>query len=289
MKDISYSALSNAALRAAESYYPEDERLFYDRIAFYLLPPLWKLFLKLMKFSPLREMIFSKRDREMPGVIGNLLYRTKYIDDVLKENLKEIEQLLILGSGFDTRAYRFDGVEKLKVFEVDHPQTISKKRKGLKKLYKKIPDHVRLVEIDFDKKKLEEVLLDNNFAFNKKTLVIWEGVTQYIEQKSVDKIFDFFADLETGSKILFSYVKKEIVDGSDRSEVDQQIISFVEEMGLDWKTGIESSKIETILNDNGLNLIEDVGREEYKKRYSHLTSREINIYAGERIVYAEKR
>jgi len=289
MKDISYSALSNAALRAAESYYPEDERLFYDRIAFYLLPPLWKLFLKLMKFSPLREMIFSKRDREMPGVIGNLLYRTKYIDDVLKENLKDIEQLLILGSGFDTRAYRFDGVEKLKVFEVDHPQTISKKRKGLKKLYKKIPDHVRLVEIDFDKKKLEEVLLDNNFAFNKKTLVIWEGVTQYIEQKSVDKIFDFFAELETGSKILFSYVKKGIVDGSDRSEVDQQIISFVEEMGLDWKTGIESSKIETILNDNGLNLIEDVGREEYKKRYSHLTSREINIYAGERIVYAEKR
>ncbi|PUU94587.1 SAM-dependent methyltransferase [Halanaerobium sp.] len=289
MKDISYSALSNAALRAAESYYPEDERLFYDRTAFYLLPPLWKLFLKLMKFSPLREMIYSKRDKEMPGVIGNLLYRTKYIDDVLKENLKEIEQLLILGSGFDTRAYRFDGVEKLKVFEVDHPQTISKKRKGLKKLYKKIPDHVRLVEIDFDKKKLEEVLLDNNFAFNKKTLVIWEGVTQYIEQKSVDKIFDFFAELETGSKILFSYVKKGIVDGSDRSEVDQQIISFVEEMGLDWKTGIESSKIETILNDNGLNLIEDVGREEYKKRYSHLTSREINIYAGERIVYAEKR
>jgi len=289
MKDISYSALSNAALRAAESYYPEDERLFYDRTAFYLLPPLWKLFLKLMKFSPLREMIYSKRDKEMPGVIGNLLYRTKYIDDVLKENLKEIEQLLILGSGFDTRAYRFDGVEKLKVFEVDHPQTISKKRKGLKKLYKKIPDHVRLGEIDFDKKKLEEVLLDNNFAFNKKTLVIWEGVTQYIEQKSVDKIFDFFAELETGSKILFSYVKKGIVDGSDRSEVDQQIISFVEEMGLDWKTGIESSKIETILNDNGLNLIEDVGREEYKKRYSHLTSREINIYAGERIVYAEKR
>lgn len=289
MKDISYSALSNAALRAAESYYPEDERLFYDRIAFYLLPPLWKLFLKLMKFSPLREMIYSKRDKEMPGVIGNLLYRTKYIDDRLKDNKNKMEQLLILGSGFDTRAYRIEGVQKLEVFEVDHPQTISKKRKGLKKLYKKIPDHVRLVEIDFDKKKLEEVLLDNNFAFNKKTLVIWEGVTQYIEQKSVDKILDFFADLETGSKILFSYVKKGIVDGSDRSEVDQQIISFVEEMGLDWKTGIESSKIETILNDNILNLIEDVGREEYKKRYSHLTSREINIYAGERIVYAEKR
>lgn len=288
MKDISYSALSNAALRAAESYYPEGERLFYDGVAFYLMPPLWKLFLKLMKFSPIREMIYSKRDKEMPGVIGNLLYRTIYIDDILKENINGIEQLLILGSGFDTRAYRIEGIEDLEVFEVDHPQTISKKEKGVKKLYENIPEHVKLIEIDFEKRNLEEVLKENNFDKTKKTFVIWEGVTQYLEKAAIDKVFDYLADLKNGTKLVFTYIKKEVIDSSSRSEADQKIISFAEDMGSAWKTGFESSEIEKLLKVRGFKLIENLGREVYKKRYSHLTSRELSIYDGEKVVYAEK-
>jgi len=288
MKDKSYSALSNAALRAAESYYPEDERLFYDQTAFYLLPPLWKLFLKLMKFSPLREMIYSKRDEEMPGVIGNLLARTRYIDDALIENIEKMEQLLLLGSGFDTRACRIKGIEKIAVFEVDHPETLSKKRAGLKKYYNEIPEHLNLIEIDFEKKDLSEVLSKNNFNRDKKTFVIWEGVTQYLNKEALYQVLDFFAQLSRGSKILFTYIKKEVFDSSERSEVDQKIISFAEEMGVPWKSGFKKVEIENILKTRGFRLIEDVGKDQYKKRYSQLTEREISVYAGERIVYAEK-
>jgi methyltransferase (TIGR00027 family) len=289
MKDKSYSALSNAALRAAESYYPEDERLFYDGPAFYLMPPLWKLFLKLMKFSPLREMIFAKRDEELPGVIGNLLYRTRYIDDILRENLEEMEQLLILGAGFDTRALRIEGIESLKVFEADHPQTISKKRKGLKNIYQELPEHLSLVQIDFEKKDLSEVLLKNNFNKNKKTFVIWEGVTQYLEKEAVDKVLDYFSELKSGSRVLFTYIKKEVLAASERSQADQKIIDFVKEMGSPWKTAFKSTEIEEILKSRGLELIENVGRDEYHKRYSHLTKREISIYDGERTAYAVKK
>jgi len=289
MKDKSYSALSNAALRAAESYYPEDERLFYDEAAFNLMPSLWKLFLKLMKFSPLREMIYAKRDKEMPGVIGNLLYRTKYIDDILRENLEEMEQILILGAGFDTRALRIEGIDGLKVFEVDHPQTISKKKKGLKNIYQELPEHLRLIEIDFEKRALKEVLQENNFDENKKTFVIWEGVTQYLEKEAVDNVFDYFAELKSGSRVLFTYIIKEVVAGSERSQVNQKIIDFVKDMGSPWKTGFKSTKIEDILKSRRLELIEDVGRDEYKKRYSHLTKREISIYHRERTVYALKK
>lgn len=289
MKDKSYSALSNAALRAAESYYPDDERLFNDEAAFHLMPPLWKLFLKLMKFAPLREMIFSKRDKETPGVIGNLLYRTKYIDDILRDNLEEMEQLLILGAGFDTRALRIEGIERLKVFEVDHPQTIFKKKKGLKNIYQKLPEHLSLVEIDFENKDLKEVLAENNFDKSKKTLVIWEGVTQYLEKEAVDKILDYFTELKSGSRVLFTYIKKEVLADSERSQADQKIIDFVKEMGSPWKTGFKSTEIEEILKSRGLELIEDVGRAEYQKMYSHLTKREISIYDGERTAYAVKK
>jgi len=242
-----------------------------------------------MKFAPLREMIFSKRDKEMPGVIGNLLYRTKYIDDILRDNLEEMEQILILGAGFDTRALRIEGIDSLKVFEVDHPQTISKKKKGLKNIYQELPEHLRLIKIDFKKRALKEVLQENNFDISKKTFVIWEGVTQYLEKEAVDRILDYFAELKSGSRVLFTYIKKEVLAASERSQADQKIIDFVKERGSPWKTGFKSIEIEDILKSRGLELIEDVGRAEYHKRYSHLTKREISIYDGERTAYAVKK
>jgi methyltransferase (TIGR00027 family) len=288
MKDKSYLALSNAALRAMESYYPKDERLFYDRVSYYLLPPLWKLFLKFMKFSFLRRLLNSMREKQMPGVIGNLLYRTKFIDEILKENINEnIEQVLILGAGFDTRAYRLEGIQDIIFYEVDCPETIFKKKERLKKLYKDIPQNVNLLSIDFEENKLEEKMKKSNFNKNKKTLVIWEGVTQYIDKEALNNVLDYLSSIKSESKLLFTYIKKEIIDGSNRSEIDQNIISFAEKMGSPWKTGINRAEIEELLENKGLILLKDVGAKDYKKLYSHLTKREINVYNGERLAYVE--
>jgi methyltransferase (TIGR00027 family) len=288
MKDKSYLALSNAALRAMESYYPKDERLFYDRVSYYLLPPLWKLFLKFMKFSFLRRLLNSMREKQMPGVIGNLLYRTKFIDEILKENINEnIEQVLILGAGFDTRAYRIEGIQDIIFYEVDCPETSFKKKERLKKLYKDIPQNVNLLSIDFEENKLEEKIKKSNFNKNKKTLVIWEGVTQYIDKEALNNVLDYLSSIKSESKLLFTYIKKEIIDGSNRSEIDQNIISFAEKMGSPWKTGINRAEIEELLENKGLILLKDVGAKDYKKLYSHLTKREINVYNGERLAYVE--
>lgn len=40
----------------------------------------------------------------------------------------------------------------------------------------------------------------------------------------VDKFLDYLASLKTGSRVLFSYIKEDIVDGADRSEIDKKII-----------------------------------------------------------------
>ncbi|NIQ51934.1 MAG: SAM-dependent methyltransferase, partial [Gammaproteobacteria bacterium] len=62
----------------------------------------------------------ARRERELPGVIGSLLCRTRYIDDALREALEAgARQVVVLGAGFDTRAYRLDGMDAAAVFEVD--------------------------------------------------------------------------------------------------------------------------------------------------------------------------
>jgi len=287
MKNKSFSAISNAALRAMDSFYPEEDRLFNDKIAYKLLPPLWKFFVWIMKISFLREMIYKIRNKQMPGVIANLIYRTRYIDDLLIENLKQdIEQVLILGSGFDTRPYRFKS-EKVIYFEVDHPDTMKIKKERIKKHLDKQNYNVEFITVDFEKDNLSEKIDKSSFDKNKKTLVIWEGVTQYINAEAVDNVFDFISTFQSGSKLIFTYVKKGIIDGSKRTELDEKILSYTEEKGSTWIFGIDEEKIADFVNERGFFLKGDVGADYYQQRYSKLIERDLKSYHGERTAYAQ--
>src|SRR5512136_204935 len=106
----SFSAEVMAFYRAAESAKPEAERLYYD--------PLAKSFLRL----PLRLLAGSRllsgmaiwffTERWFPGGVGVVLARSRYVDDCLKDCLADgIGQLVILGAGYDSRAYRFRALE----------------------------------------------------------------------------------------------------------------------------------------------------------------------------------
>lgn len=287
MKNKSFSAISNAALRAMDSFYPEEDRLFNDKIAYKLLPPLWKLFVWFMKISFLREMIYKIRNKQMPGVIANLIYRTRYIDDLLEENLKkDIKQVLILGSGFDTRAYRFRA-ENVIYFEVDHPDTMKLKKERVKKHFKNQSDNVEFIAIDFEKDDMKEIIDKSSFNEKKKTLVIWEGVTQYISADAVDNVFDYVSTFEPGSKIIFTYIKKSVIDGTKRTELDEKILSYTEAKDSSWIFGIDEGKIADFVKERGFFLKGDVGADYYQQRYSKLIERDLKSYHGERTAYAQ--
>ena len=58
-----------------------------------------------------------------PGPRASAVARTRLIDDLVTDARSSIGQLVILGAGFDARAYRLPGLEQVTVFEVDHPAT----------------------------------------------------------------------------------------------------------------------------------------------------------------------
>jgi methyltransferase (TIGR00027 family) len=103
----SFAGVATSATRVVELYTPEDKRLFDDPYVLKLLPFGWRLVFRLLFLPGLRQVILSLRERRMPGTLGAILCRTRYIDDVLKRSLGDgIDQLVILGAGFDSRAYR---------------------------------------------------------------------------------------------------------------------------------------------------------------------------------------
>jgi methyltransferase (TIGR00027 family) len=149
--------------------------------------------------------------------MGFLAARERHIDEYLAACLAGgIQQLVILGAGFDARAYRFEEFKRgVKAFEVDHPASQQAKLEKLKKIFGQAPPHVVYVPIDFNIQSLAQRLLECGYDENRKTLFIWQGVTQYLTPSAVDDTLAFIANNSgEGSSVIFDYMYSTLLDGS---------------------------------------------------------------------------
>jgi len=250
-----------AAYRAAESLRPEAQRVCYDPFARHFLGPRLRLLTRNRWLAGL-GMHFA--DRVAPGAPGEVIARTPFIDDCLKKRIADgIGQLVILGAGYDTRAFRFRQLLKaVKVFEVDKPATQAEKVDRARKLTRATPVHVIYVPVDFDKDSIEERLVARGYDPTVKTMFIWEGVTMYLTAEAVDQTLDFVAERSgPGSSIVFNYIHKAVVDGTDVSDAAARWRAALERRGAPARFGIESGQVEDFLAQRGLSVIEraDVG------------------------------
>lgn len=285
----SFAGAGTAATRVIELYCPADKRLFDDPLALKLLPVGWRVFLRLAYLPGLRGALLSLRERRMPGTLGAILCRTRYIDDVLRRSLDDgIDQLVILGAGFDTRAYRIAGMDQVRVFEVDLPGTRRLKQTRLERVLGAVPASVTLIGMDFHRQNLGDILRAAGFREGRRTLFIWEGVTQYITAGAVDNALAFVSGVSgVGSAIAFTYVRRGIIDGTARPEWLGSFLSFARSVGSPYLFGLDQTQVEQYLADRGLRLIDDVGAAEYQDLYLKPLGRELNVFDGERVAFAQ--
>ena len=97
-----------------------------------------------------------------------------------------MRQYVILGAGMDTFAFRRrDMLERLDVFEIDHPATQAFKRNRIAGLGWEIPAQLHLVSLDFTKEKLDDILKCPPYDLCAITFFSWLGVTYYLSRDSV--------------------------------------------------------------------------------------------------------
>ena len=258
-----------ALFRAIESDRPADVRLFEDRFARGFLPPSLQLVYQFSRLPTIGALIPWLINRWWPGPLGAGICRTRYIDDGLRAALRDgVAQVLILGAGFDSRAYRIAGIERTRVFEVDHPATQAAKRERLGRILGRLPAHIVFVPIDFNQQTLDTVLMAAGFQPTLQTFVVWEGVTNYLNADAVDTTLRFLAGATpSGSRILFTYIHRGILDGSVRFEGAQESIVTVGRAGEPFTFGFDPAELPAYLAARGLTLIEDVGAADYRARY----------------------
>jgi methyltransferase (TIGR00027 family) len=277
-----------AVLRGLESARPESERLLDDPVSLRLLPRPWRWVLRLLQGTGLANVILTRRERDLPGVIGSLLCRTRYMDDVLRASLGEgVEQVVILGAGFDTRPYRIAELEGIAVFEVDHPGVQSAKRQALERAPIPRPQHVTLVGVDFEHEDLGGALAAAGFQKGLRTLFIWEGVTQYISEDAIGDTLAFVAAAGgPGSELVFSYIRKDVISGSAARDAERRVMARAAGGGAPWRTGLDPADVPQLLGRYGLEVVEEVGGEEYRERYLAPAGRGLATLRAERVVLA---
>jgi len=273
---------------AIEQHFPEGARIINDALAYRILPFAMRMFLMLTRPSFVRDWMVRVTEKRTPGIWAMVMCRKRYIDDKAADFAHgQAETMVNLGAGFDTRAYRLPALAEVPVWEVDQKENIDVKRSRLKGVFGDVPAHVTLVPIDFDREKLADVLALHNWPGDTKTFFIWEGVTQYLTGAGIQTTFSFLARARAGSRLVFTYVCKDFIDG--KILYDQEYL-YKKMLLKDkiWSFGIDPEDVVDFLGMYGWRVLEHLGYEELAERYVKPTRRRLDSTAIERVVYAEK-
>jgi methyltransferase (TIGR00027 family) len=239
----SWTAIVAAARRAIESEKPAAERICYD--------PLARKFIGWIPYLFIKTIVVFQERRKAP-LPKYILYRYRFFDDYIQKCLASgITQLVNLGAGWDSRAYRGELLErKVRTFEVDHPATQAEKIRKVKKLFPEIPTHVIYVPIDFFSGTLDAILA-HGFDRSQRTLFLLEGVTQYLDAGTVESILAWIgSNASAGSTIILDYKfppkRKQPRKGRRR------MVSFMERLAAEERThAMEKQQMDELLSRTG--------------------------------------
>ncbi|AKB30832.1 hypothetical protein MSSAC_0156 [Methanosarcina siciliae C2J] len=285
-KAAAKTGVGPTVLVAIEQYFPENQRIIEDDLAYRILPLGMRSLVWLMRFNSVRAWMIRVTEKDTPGIWGGMMCRKRYIDEKLIKSVNQVNAVVNLGAGFDTRAYRLPALSEMPVWEVDQPENINSKQTRLCKLFGAVPSHVRLVPIDFDREELGPVLASYGYSEDMRTFFIWEAVTQYLTETGIRVTFDFLAKAEHGSLLAFTYTRKDFLDGRVMYGWENIYKKYVRDKI--WLFGMDPEEWPDFLEGYGWQVVEHVGYEELAARYIRPTGRELASTPVERIVYAEK-
>lgn len=266
--ESSRTAYGTTLFRAIESRRPEGDRVCFDPMAKEFLEPPVKMIARIPALS--RRALKKFDGRGLGASYGFPVVRTRVIDDLLEERLRDgIKQLVIIGAGFDSRAYRFKEIPgKVTVFEIDHPATQGLKTKKVKKLLGGFPGHVLYVPVDLDRDDLWAGLMEKGYVSTVRTLYICEGLTMYLGGDAIDGMFSSIAGCSgPGSIIVFDYAYESAVNGTSDAEDAKRWLEFLNNLGEPPRFGVPEGGVGDFLSSRGFKLLSNMTGPELESEY----------------------
>lgn len=198
------------------------------------------------------------------GLRAHVVARSRYAEDCLEAACaRGIAQLVILGAGLDSFAYRQPAWARgLCIFEVDHPASQAAKQARLATAGLTAPANLTWAPIDFERTSLAEGLARVGFRVDQPAFLTCLGVLVYLTPDAVDELFGFVATLPRGSEIVFT------ISGNYRENVgSSQLASAAGALGEPWRSVLTIEQVVPKLEALGFSEASVMSQEAIAVRY----------------------
>jgi methyltransferase (TIGR00027 family) len=170
--------------------------------------------LALIAGHPLSKMLDLTYEEALDNIpiamlTSMMIVRTRFIDQALQRAVANgVTQVVMLGAGFDSRAYRFaELLQHCRVIEIDAPTTQEYKKRRVVEALGTLPEKLTYAPINFAQESLSDVLSACGLRKEEKSFFIWEGVTMYLSEQSIRSVLETVAQhAPPGSTLALDYV-----------------------------------------------------------------------------------
>jgi methyltransferase (TIGR00027 family) len=215
--------------------------------------------------------------------------RTHFAETSLARAVSDgASQLVVLGAGLDTFAYRNPFPAQLRVFEVDHPATQAWKRNRLAEAGISLPSSLTFAPVDFERESLADGLAAAGFDPAQPTFFTWLGVVPYLSDEAIWATLNFIASLPARAWVVFDYSDPpETLEAATKEWHDTRA-ARVREIGEAWVSYFEAEPLRTRLIESGFQHVEDLGPVQMSERYFPRRTSEAKARGGH-FLLASKR
>jgi methyltransferase (TIGR00027 family) len=259
----SATAQAAAALRAAHLFY-DKPCVFEDPYAIELTSDEYR---ELHKEAKLKAFF---DDFGLTAIRGQIVGRARYAEDALEAAVTAgVRQYVMLGAGLDSFIMRRpDLMQRLTVFELDHPDTQAYKLERLNSMQFEYPDNVVFVPVDFEATTLDTALSQTIFEPAQPAFFAWLGVVAYLTREA---IFSSLAAIRTcsaaGGELLFDYpILEHLIDPSERA-LTGRIKQGTAQMGEARPAQHDPRVLIGEVCELGFELVEDLSPAQHRERF----------------------
>ena len=195
--------------------------------------------------------------------------RSRFAEDSARRAIEAgVRQILVLGAGLDTFAYRLEPIGDLRVFELDHPATQRDKRARLAAAGLAEPPHVCYVAHDFEHGDMREALTAGGLGVARRTFVLWLGVTPYLTEEAVYSTLDAFARFPGGAEVVFDYANPpHTISDEGVRDFHHAMAARVAQSGEPFRCHLETLELHERARALGFVEIEDLDRAALVERF----------------------
>jgi methyltransferase (TIGR00027 family) len=250
----SRTALGAAAHRAAHQVL-EQGRIFSDPLA-----------LRILGADAEEAVRIAETDLSRRRLRLFIAVRSRFAEDALTVAVERgVRQVVVLGAGLDTYAYRTSVGDRLRIFEVDHPATQAWKRDRLAEASIPVPPNLTFAPADFERETLADALSSSEFDSAQPTFFTWLGVVPYLTERAFFSTLGFIAGLAGGAHVVFDYSNPQTSD--DHNVAREALAARVASVGESFRSHYDTAALHARLVAMGLQVVDDIGPALIRERY----------------------